>query len=163
MKVVEILEIDAALRMWYNFRKGGENVYERMLDKRQTPAMADMTAWCGENGERFAALNEYLTQMYGTEASIVFPYGNNYGWGVAHRIKRKLVCNVFAENGAFSVMVRLSDRQIAVVYPELQPYAQRYIDGKYPCGDGGWIHYRVSGEAHLVDIRAILDAKISIK
>ena len=83
-----------------------------------------------------------------TEQKIVFPYGNSYGWGIAHRKKNKLICNVFAENNAFTVMVRLSGRQFASVYDQLQEYAQKHIDDKYACGDGGWIHYRVSSKEH---------------
>ena len=52
--------------------------------------------YCGENGERFILLNQWLGKTFETEQQIVFPYGNQYGWGVAHRKKRKLLCNVFA-------------------------------------------------------------------
>ena len=52
----------------------------------------------------------------------------------------------FAEDNAFTVMVRLSDKQFGSVYGHVQTYTQAYIDHKYPCGDGGWIHYRVTCE-----------------
>ena len=68
-----------------------------------------MTAYCGENGGFFTSLNEWLSRTFATEQKVVFPYGNQYGWGIAHRLKQKLVCNIFAENNGFTVMVRLSD------------------------------------------------------
>ena len=131
-------------------------MYERMLDKQNEPTIAEMTAYCGENGELFALLNEWLAQTYGTVQKPTFPYGNHYGWGIAHRSKKKLLCNIFPEDNAFTVMVRLSDRQFASVYGNMQKYTQEYMDHKYPCGDGGWIHYRVKCKEHLEDIMKLL-------
>ena len=64
-------------------------MYERMLNKQVAPSIEDLTAYCGENAELFALMNEWLSQTYGTVQTIVFPYGNKYGWGVAHRKKEK--------------------------------------------------------------------------
>ncbi len=136
-------------------------MYERMLDKQTTPSKEEMKKYCGENSERFSLLNEWLTASFGTEQKIVFPYGNSYGWGVAHKKKSKLICNVFAENGAFTVMMRLSDKQYKSVYGKLQEYTRECIDNKYPCGDGGWIHYRVTCKENFEDIKILLNVKCS--
>lgn len=136
-------------------------MYERMLNKQVTPTIEEMTEFCGENAERFSLLNEWLTSAFHTEQKIVFPYGNKYGWGIAHKKKNKLICNIFAEDNAFTVMMRLSDQQYNTVYGELQKYAQEHIDNKYPCGDGGWIHYRVTCGEHLDDIKTLLSVKCS--
>lgn len=86
-------------------------MYERMLDKQAAPTIEEMTEFCGGNAERFRFLNEWLTTSFLTQQKIVFPYGNHYGWGVAHKKKNKLICNIFAEDNAFSVMIRLSDKE----------------------------------------------------
>ena len=48
------------------------------------------------------------------------------------------------------------------------PYGNKYgrgighyknIDNKYPCGDGGWIHYRVICQEHFEDIKKLLEIK----
>lgn len=135
-------------------------MYERMLNKQEMPTVEDMTAYCGENAEQFTMLNEWLVKTYETEQKISFPYGNNYGWAIAHRKKKKLICNVFPENNAFTVMMRLSDKQYESVYEHLQEYTQKCIDNKYPCGDGGWIHYRVTCEEHFHDIKKLLEVKL---
>ncbi len=135
-------------------------MYERMLDKQTPPTREEMAAVCGETGALFAALNEKMERDWSTQTSIRFPYGKNYGWGVEHRKKNKHVCDVFAENGAFTVMVRLKDEQFFEVYPQLSPYAQGVIDRRYPCGDGGWIHYRVTTPEQARDIAAILKRKL---
>lgn len=136
-------------------------MYERLLDKQSVPAFEDLAAYCGEAGERFQRLNGELSQRYGTSREIRFPYGKQYGWSVTHRRKKKLICDVFAEAGAFTVMLRLSNQQFDAVYDRLQAYTQQYINNKYPCGEGGWIHYRVLDETHLEDVLRLLAAKCS--
>ena len=105
-------------------------MYERMLDKQIKPSLEEMADYCGENGERFILLNQWLGKTFETEQQIVFPYGNQYGWGVAHRKKRKLLCNVFAEDNGFTVMLRLSDRQYKSVYGQLRADTRELIDHK---------------------------------
>lgn len=134
-------------------------MYERMLNKQKTPTIEEMTNFCGENSERFTLLNEWLSSSFNTEQKVVFPYGNNYGWGIAHKKKNKLMCNIFAEYNSFTVMMRLSNKQYDTVYDKLQKYTQEYIDNKYPCGDGGWIHYRVTCDEHFDDIKTLLAVK----
>ncbi len=136
-------------------------MYERMLNKQVMPTIEEMTVYCGENAETFSLLNDWLTTSFGTEEKVVFPYGNKYGWGIAHKKKSKLICNVFAEDNAFTIMMRLSDKQYNSVYDRLQRYTQEYIDKKYPCGDGGWIHYRVTDKEHVGDIQKLLWVKCS--
>ena len=136
-------------------------MYERLLDKQNVPTFEELAAYCGENSSLFQRLNEQLFQTFGTAQEIRFPYGNHYGWGVAHRKKKTLICDVFAEAGAFTVMLRLSNQQFDSVYGQLQVYTQNYIDNKYPCGKGGWIHYRVLNEEHFQDIMRLLDIKCS--
>lgn len=134
-------------------------MYERMLNKKEVPTIADMAAYCGGNGGLFTLLNEWLANSYETVGQVTFPYGSKYGWGIAHKRKQKLICNIFAEKDAFTVMVRLSDEQFQKVYGEVGGYTQAYIDNKYPCGNGGWIHYRVTCQENVEDIQRILSVK----
>ncbi len=136
-------------------------MYERMLNKQLVPTMDEMSAYCGDAALLFIELSEWLHDTYDTEQKIVFPYGNNYGWGIAHKRKQKLVCNIFAENGAFTVMLRLTDKQFSSVYDRVCKDTQEYIDHKYPCSDGGWIHYRVMNRKNFEDIKLLLAVKCS--
>ena len=137
-------------------------MYERMLNKQEAPAAAEMTSYCGETAELFTSLNEWLGGTCGTAQEIVFPYGKQYGWGIAHRMGKKLVCNIFPEDNAFTVMMRLSNAQFASKYETMQKYTREYIDHKYSCGDGGWIQYRVTCQAHFDDIQRLLSVKCGI-
>lgn len=62
---------------------------------------------------------------------------------------------------SFTVMMRLSDKQYQAVYDQLPKYTREYIENKYPCGDGGRIHYRVTCKEHLDDIKTLLSVKCS--
>ncbi len=77
-------------------------MYERMLNKQEEPTIAQMTAYCGACANLFTQLNEWLSGTFGTGQAITFPYGNQYGWGIAHRKNKKLICHVFAEENAFT-------------------------------------------------------------
>lgn len=134
-------------------------MYERMLDKQIVPTIEEMITYCGESSKQFIKLNSFLADHRGTQQEIRFPYGNKYGWSVTHRKKKKLICDIFAEKDAFTVMLRLTNDQFESLYDELLPYTQEYIRNKYPCGDGGWIHYRVLNEEHLNDIEKLLALK----
>lgn len=134
-------------------------MYERMLNKQKTPSIEEMTEFCGENAERFSSLHEWLVSTFHTEMRVVFPYGKQYGWGIGHYQKKKLICNIFAENGAFTVMIRLTNAQYEALYDAMKKYTQEIIDRKYPCGQGGWIQYRVICQEHDEDIRRLLEAK----
>lgn len=131
-------------------------MYERMLDKQHRPTNMELAAHCGENGDAFARLNAWLSETFLTEQTPEFPYGNRYGWGIAHRRKGRLLCHVFAEADAFTVMLRLTDAQWQQVFDAAQPYMRGCIANKYPCGNGGWVHYRVTREEQLPDIMTAL-------
>lgn len=134
-------------------------MYERMLNKEDEPTIAQMTAYCGACADMFSWLNEWLSGTFGTAQAVTFPYGNRYGWGIAHRKNKKLICHVFAEKNAFTVMMRLSNKQFDSLYGKVQTGTQEQIDQKYPCGDGGWLHYRVTCREQLDDMQTLLSVK----
>lgn len=134
-------------------------MYERMLNKKEEPSLEEITTYCGTCAELFTQLNKWLSGTYKTVQEITFPYGNHYGWGIAHRKEKKLICHVFAEKNAFTVMVRLSNKQFDSIYSKMQAETQEQIDHKYPCGDGGWLHYRVTCMKQFNDIQTMLSLK----
>ena len=86
-------------------------MYERMLEKQNKPTIEAMKAYCGEASSLFTILHSWLMQYSDITYDIVFPYGNHYGWGIAFRKKNKLICNIFPEKDAFTVMIRLTNQQ----------------------------------------------------
>ncbi len=137
-------------------------MYERMLDKNCMPTAEELAAYCDTCADLFCELNDWLTATFETIQKVVFPYGNSYGWGISHKKKSKLICNVFAESNSFTVMLRLSEKECGSLYENLSPYGKSLIDNKYPCNGGGWIHYRVTGAEQLDEIQKILKTKCGI-
>lgn len=136
------------------------HMYERMLDKNNKPTTEEFLEYCGSRKEHFQNLDRYLSEELNMQKILRFPYGNHYGWGFKYSIKSKHICDVFAEKDAFTVMVRLENKQFERIYDKLHSDMQKVIDGKYACGDGGWIQYRVINEENLQDIMLILQCKV---
>lgn len=136
-------------------------MHERMLDKTMMPSLDEMQRYCGTAGVFFAAVNAYVAETFATEQKIKFPYGNSYGWCVAHYVGKKLICNVFAERDAISVMLRLTNKQFDAVYGNVSGETQLRIDHKYPCGDGGWLHYRIESQQQMNDVKTLLNSKLA--
>lgn len=134
-------------------------MYERMLDKQNKPSIEEFSAFLGASRELFEQADGFLTHQLKLEKLMRFPYGNSYGWGIKYFIKKKHICDIFAEKDAFTAMLRLSSSQYDSVYHELLPYTKEYIDNKYPCGSGGWIQYRVINQEHLEDLKKMLLVK----
>lgn len=135
-------------------------MYERMLDKQHTPSFEEFAQHCGERRELLESINDYLTDKLYAESILRFPYGNSYGWGIKYSIKSKHICDLFAETDAFTVMLRLTNVQYARAYDCLTDYGRELIDNKYPCGEGGWIHYRVLTEQQAEDVKRLLSIKV---
>lgn len=120
-----------------------------------------MIAYCGDAGNWFEQLSGYLEQQAGVQDEIRFPYGNRYGWGISYRRGKKLICTLFCEAGAFTMMLRLSNKQYETVYEELSVSTQQEVDSRYPCSDGGWIHLRILGQNQFEDAKKLLGLKVS--
>ena len=135
-------------------------MYERMLDLSEEPAYEEMTAHCRKAGTLFERLNTALEGETGTPGRIRNPYGKKYGWGVEHRKGTKHVCDVFPEKGALVLMLRLSNADFEAVYPSLGDAARRAVDGRYPCGEGGWIHLRIEEERAVQDALLLAERRI---
>ncbi len=139
-----------------------KNCYSRLLDKTRIPTEQEFYDLCGQTKDLLSDCDCFLMEFTGMTKSLRFPYGNSYGWAYKYAHKNKLVCDIFAELGAFTVMIRLSNQQIKSVYELVRAQTQNCIDNKYSCGDGGWLHYRVLNQADLVDIKKIIQAKLTV-
>lgn len=137
-------------------------MYERLLDKTLSPSFTDLLKYSGACSDLWVELDDYLQSEYSAEQQIRFPYGNKYGWSTKYSLKNRHICDVFAENGAFALHFRVNNDCLNTVYDGLSDYSKKICDEKYPCGEGGWLTYRVLSQEHLIDVKKILLAKISM-
>ena len=138
-------------------------MYERMLNKQETPTFDDLIRYSGERGALWTTLDEHLKSDCGLVTQIRFPYGKEYGWAVKYSKKSKHICDIFAENGAFTALFQVSNAAVEPIYDELGDYAKNIWNDKTPCSTGGWIEFRVLNDEHLQDLKKIIHAKIGLK
>lgn len=103
-------------------------MYERWLDKSVSPGFEDLLAYSGESHVFWRELDAYLKETFSAQQQIRFPYGNKYGWSSKYSIKKKHLCDAFAEKGAFSLHFRLNNREIDLLYADLTDYAKEICD-----------------------------------
>lgn len=53
-------------------------------------------------------------------------------------------------------MLRLSNKQFAEIYDKMEVEIKKLIDYKYPCNDGGWIHFRIQYQSQIQNIHIYL-------
>lgn len=136
-------------------------MYERMLDKAAEPSFEEMLEYCGSAGIFWRELDGYLITQCNAEDCIRFPYGKKYGWSKKYSHKNKLICDVFAEQDAVFVLIRMADDVMESIYKELGDYAKDVWNNKYPCGSGGWLNYRITEKEQLDDLIKIINRKIA--
>lgn len=135
-------------------------MYERLLDKTLAPTFTELLNYSGPSREWWLALDAYLQNEFSAKQQIRFPYGNKYGWSTKYSVKNRHICDVFAENEAFAVHLRVSNDCLDAIYDDLSDEAKKICDAKYPCSEGGWITYRVLSQEQLMEVKKILRAKI---
>jgi len=138
-------------------------MYERMLNKQETPTFEDLITYCGAPGALWRSLDQSLQADDKVSRLIRFPYGKTYGWSAKYSVKSRHICDIFAENGAFTALFQVSNAAIEPIHEDLSPYAKSIWADKTPCKGGGWIQYRVLGQEQLQDLEKIIHAKIRTK
>lgn len=140
-----------------------EDMYERMLNKEVTLSFDEMISYCGEAGKLWMELDGYLKDKLEMEGCIRFSYVDKYGWSVKYSLKDNHICDVFAENGAFMVLIRISNDEIELIYNTLSDYSKSMLGNKYPYGSGGWVNYHVTSNKPLKDLIKIIETKANKK
>jgi len=138
-------------------------MYERMLNKQEIPTFDDLIRHSGDCGNLWLQLDKDMEEKYNMSKLIRFPYGKEYGWSVKYSIKSKHICDVFAENGAFTALFQVTTKAIETIYDELDAYAKNIWENKSPCKGGGWIEFRVLNKAQLSDLLKIIHAKATVR
>lgn len=140
-------------------------MYERLLDKGRKPELSEIYESMGDKGvELFKKLEDFLTGSYSLLSELSFPFGNNYGWGMKYSHNNKHLCYVFFKNGAFTVMIQIGKNELSKLYEKLPQLSQKTNElwkKRYPCGNGGWLHYRILTESDLNDIIELIIIKKS--
>ena len=136
---------------------------KRFLDKNIVPSSLEINNLLGKKVvDRLMKLETFLQINYDFIRELKFPFGNNYGWGYKYSHKSKLLCYVFFERDSFTVTITIGKSELKRLYQELDnmlPKTKELWENRYPCGDGGWVHYRVENDNELLDIQKFIRIK----
>jgi inhibitor of KinA sporulation pathway (predicted exonuclease) len=142
-------------------KKIGEHrmAYERMLDKTHQPGEADMLGCIGQLvSECWIALDQFLRETYQVEPELKFG-GTKYGWVLSYRKGGRPLCDLYPENGAFTVLIVLGGKEAAQALAELDsfgPTVRGYLENTPAYHDGRWLWIRVQQSRDIADIQRLL-------
>lgn len=133
---------------------------QRFMDKTIAPSFSEINNLLGQKAiERLIKLETFMQNNYDLIRELKFPFGNNYGWGYKYSHKNKLLCYVFFEKDSFTVTITIGKSELQRLYQELNnmlPKTKELWENRYPCGDGGWVHYRLEDDNELLDIQKLI-------
>lgn len=138
-------------------------MYERMLQKEVKPSLNDIYNIIGSDGTILLKdLDNFMRLSYDIVSEIRFPFGNKYGWGIKYSHRSKHLCYVFPETGSFTVTIQIGGKELHRLYEKLEsflPKTRELWNCRYPCGEGGWLHYRVFSLEEIEDIKELIKIK----
>jgi len=132
-------------------------MYERMLNKENKPNQEEIISHLGKRAYNLlATLNDRLEERYDIKRELKFPFGNNYGWGYKYNHKSTHLGYVFFEKDAITLLTQLP--RVSSI-DEFLPKTNQVWADRNPCGNGGWIEYRILNEDELNDVVKLLENK----
>lgn len=136
---------------------------ERLLDQAAKPDPETVAELLGANAQdRLNRLEASLRADYDLNRSLEFPFGNSYGWGYKYSHKAQMLCYAFFERGSFTITVSLGKAALPRLNAQLAsllPKTQKLWEERYPCGEGGWVHYPVDSEEEMADVLALIHCR----
>jgi hypothetical protein len=142
-------------------------MHERMLDKAHEPSEKEIKQNIGKKASAYIArIQKALQGQFDINTKLKFPFGNRYGWGHKYSHKTKHLFYTFYEKGSFTFSIQVDGQQAkkgADLMARWSPEGKKRWQKRYPCGTGGWVHYRVLNNTHFKDIGLFLMTKTGKK
>ncbi len=142
-------------------------MYERMLDKDNVPTENEILSYIGKDKmELIEYFETLLNSRYDITKELKFPFGNNYGWGYKYSKKATHICYLFFEKNAFTVLIQINGKGKEKIEHNISNYLPKTIEAwqnRYPCGEGGWVYYRVFSKEEVDDIIKLAEIKVKPK
>lgn len=138
-------------------------MYERLLNKEVAPTLQEIITYIGkQSNELLETFEKALNDRYDIIRELRFPYGNSYGWGFKYSHKKQHLCDVFFEKNAITITIPIPSKAVEKLNKELKyflPKTKKVWKERYPCGDGGWVNYRILHNRELMDCIKLIETK----
>lgn len=136
---------------------------QRFFNPDREPEPSEIETLLGKDASRrFHCLDAFLKSGYDALRELKFPFGSHYGWSYKYSSKGKMLCYVFFEKDAVTVTITIGKGDLPKLereLPQLLPRTRQLWENRYPCGGGGWIHYRLLIDDELQDVKKLICIK----
>ena len=141
------------------------NMYERLLDKSNTPSEKEIQKTIGERSTLWQSIHQFIEEHYDFGRQLAF-FSKNYGWTVRYRKGPKTLISCFPEEGAFSVLLVLGRKEaekVNQIRDELNNNFLSVFDETEQLRDGRWMWIRILNEEDLESVLKVIQIKRRIK
>ncbi len=139
--------------------------YERLLNKCCVPTTKDIIESIGVKYPLWSELHTFITDNYNFDQELAF-FSKNYGWTVRYRKNKKTLVSCFPENGAFSVLLVLGQKEadrVNQIRKELNKNFLSVFDKTEQLRDGRWMWIRIHHREDLESLKKVIQIKRRIK
>jgi Protein of unknown function (DUF3788) len=139
--------------------------YERLLNKSCIPTNQDIVETIGEKSELWLELHQFITDNYDFNQELAF-FSKNYGWTVRYRKSKKTLVSCFPENGAFSVLLVLGQKEadkVNLIRVKFNDNFLSVFDETEQLRDGRWMWIRIHNQEDLESLINVIKIKRKIK
>jgi hypothetical protein len=139
--------------------------YERLLNKTATPTNQDILDTIGEKSHLWIYMNQFIEENYDFNKELAF-FSKNYGWTVRYRKSNKTLVSCFPEDGAFSVLLVLGQKEsdkVNEIRDKLNENFLSVFDSTEQLRDGRWMWIRILKQEDLDSILKVIQVKRRVK
>ncbi|NLY82984.1 MAG: DUF3788 family protein [Clostridiales bacterium] len=94
---------------------------------------------------------------------IIINDSKSAGWGINYRVGKNSLCYIHPEINALFIAFQIKEEVIENIKSRLSDYALKVWDNRYPCGNGGWMWYRLTETNQIDEVILLLNNKIKPK
>lgn len=139
--------------------------YERFLDKSQIPSEDVILTTLGQTKVLWLDIQEYIRKNYDFIPELIF-FTKEYGWSVRYRKGKKMLCCLFPESGAFSILIVLGKEEaerVDLTKNRLNDAVKQVFENTEQFHDGRWMWIRVIEIGDILSFKLLLTAKTKPK
>ena len=135
--------------------------YDRMLNKAIKPTERQIETTIGSQLNFWKDIHAYLSKNYDYEPELVF-FTKKYGWTIRYRKSGKTLCYFFPEEGAFSILIVLGEKEaekVDLIKDQLNKKAIEIFESTEQLRDGKWMWMRILDQSDIDSLKLFIGAK----